>query len=77
MLRTERESDRRREVADLLVSPRPAERSPNGEGFSGKTLTNWAFRKGKSGLIATKQLARTPEPPLPKGTELCVQITKL
>ena len=36
--RTERESDsRRREVADLLVLPRPAKSMQNGAGFSGKT----------------------------------------
>ena len=38
MARTERESDsRRREVADLLVLPRPANSVQNGAGFSGKT----------------------------------------
>ena len=39
MARTERESDRRRkrEMADLLVLPRPAKSLQNGAGFSGKT----------------------------------------
>ena len=38
MVRTERESDkRRREVADLLVLPRPAKSVQNGAGFSEKT----------------------------------------
>ena len=36
--RTERESDkRRREVADLLVLPRPAKSVQDGANFSGKT----------------------------------------
>ena len=36
--RTQRESDRRRrEMADLLVLPRPAKSVQNGAGFSGKT----------------------------------------
>ena len=33
MARTERESDRRREVANLLVLPRLAKSSQNGTGF--------------------------------------------
>ena len=37
MATTERESDRRREVADLLVLPKPAKSEQNGAGFSGKT----------------------------------------
>ena len=37
MARTERESDRRKEVEDLLVLLRPAKRVQNGAGFSGKT----------------------------------------
>ena len=36
MARTERESDRRREMADLMVLPRPAKSLQNGTGFSGK-----------------------------------------
>ena len=37
-----------------------------------------ACRKGKTGLSAREreQLARTPEPPLPKGTESSVQSTR-
>ena len=39
MARTERESDRRkREMADLLVLPRPAKSVQDGAGFSGETL---------------------------------------
>ena len=54
--RTERESDsRRREMADLLVLLRPAKSVQNGAGFSGKTGTYWACRKGKSGLSATER----------------------
>ena len=40
-------------MADLLVLPRPAKSVQNGAGFSGKTVTYWACRKGKSGLSAT------------------------
>ena len=54
--RTERESDRRRrEMADFMVLPRPAKSVQNGAGFSGKTGTYWACRKGKSGLSATER----------------------
>ena len=53
--RTERESNRRRKVAGLLVLPRPAKSVQNGAGFSGKTGTYWACRKGKSGLSATER----------------------
>ena len=56
--RTERESDRRRREerkAGLLVLPRPAKSVQNGAGFSGKTSTYWACRKGKNGLSATKR----------------------
>ena len=42
-------------MADLLVLPRPANSVQNGAGFSGKTGTNWACRKGKSGLSATER----------------------
>ena len=56
MARTERESDNRRiEMADLLVLPRPAKSVQNGAGFSGKTGTYWACRKGKSSLSATER----------------------
>ena len=56
MARTERESDhRRREVADFMVLPRLGKSVQNGAGFSGKTGTYWACRKGKSGLSATKR----------------------
>ena len=41
-------------MADLLVLPRPAKSVQNGAGFSGKTRTYWACRKGKSGLSATE-----------------------
>ena len=37
MARTERESDKRREVGDLLVLQRPAKSMQNGVGFSIKT----------------------------------------
>ena len=41
-------------MADLLVLPRPAKSVQNGAGFSRKTGTYWACRKGKSGLSATE-----------------------
>ena len=44
-------------MADLLVLVRPAESVQNGAGFSGKTGTYWACRKGKSGLSATERAA--------------------
>ena len=40
-------------MADLLVLPRPAKSVQNGADFSGKTVTYWACRKGKSGLSVT------------------------
>ena len=55
MARTERESDRRRKMADFMVLPRPAKSVQNGAGFSRKTGTNWACGKGKSGLSATER----------------------
>ena len=56
MPRTERESDnRRREIANLLVLPRPAKNMQNSAGFSGKTSTYWARPKKKSGLSATER----------------------
>ena len=42
-------------MADFMVLPRPAKSVQNGTGFSGKTGTNWACRKGKSGLSATEK----------------------
>ena len=42
-------------MADLLVLPRPAKSVQNGAGFSGKTGTNWAYRKRKIGLSASER----------------------
>ena len=42
-------------MADLLVLPRPAKSVQNGAGFSGKTGTYWACRKGKSDLSAAER----------------------
>ena len=42
-------------MADFMVLPRPAKSVQNGTGFSGKTGTNWACQKGKSGLSATER----------------------
>ena len=42
-------------MADFMVLPRPAKSVQNGAGFSGKTGTNWACRKGKSDLSATER----------------------
>ena len=44
-------------MADLLMLPRPAISVQNGAGFSGKTGTYWACRKGKCGLSATERAA--------------------
>ena len=53
MVRTERESDDRREMADLLLLPRPAKSMQNGAGFSGKNLNILGMLQRKSGLNAT------------------------
>ena len=50
-----RQEKKRRKMADFMVLPRPAKSVQNGAGFSGKTGTNWACRKGKSGLKATER----------------------
>ena len=42
-------------MAGLLVLPRPAKSVQNGAGFSRKTRTYWACRKGKSGISATER----------------------
>ena len=48
MARTERESDkRRREVADLLVLPRPAKSMQNGTGFQQRNLNKLGLLKRK------------------------------
>ena len=52
MARIEQESFRK-EMADLLVVPRLTKSLQNDAGFSGKTRTSWACRKGKGGLSAT------------------------
>ena len=44
-----------KKMTDLLVLPRPAKSVQNGAGFSRKTGTYWACRKGKSGLNATER----------------------
>ena len=81
MARTKRESERRREMADLLVLPRPVESLQNGAGFSGKKLkyTGPAKKKRVTSVLQSEQLARMPGSPLPtgNGTESLVQITKL
>ena len=55
MVRTERESERRREMEGLLVQPGPAKSLQSGAGLSGKTGTHWACRKEKSDLSATEK----------------------
>ena len=67
MSKTERESDRRREVADLLMLPRPAERLQNGLSFNGKTSQAEAAKKERMASAPQReQLASASEPPLPK-----------
>ena len=74
--RTERESDRRRkEVAGLLVLPRPAKSLQNG----GKLEhTGPAEKERVTSVPRREQLGRTPQPPLSKGkeTEPSVQSTR-
>ena len=77
MARTEQESDRRkREVAGLLMLPRPAKSLRNGAGFSGKLEHTGPAEKERV-ASEREQLATTPELSLPKGTEPPVQSTKL
>ena len=73
MLRTEQASERRRrEIADLLVLPRPAKSLQNDVGFSGK-LEPTAPKKKKivASVSQREQLSSRPELflPKPKGTE--------
>ena len=77
MARTERESQRRRtrEVANLLMLPRPAKSLQNGADFSGKTLIYWACRKKRSGFSATERAvgkyARTALAKTKKNRVIC------
>ena len=83
VVRTERESDRRREVTDVLVLPRP--------GISGKRAcrmaqasaeklghTGPAEKKRVASVSQREQLASMPERPWPKrkGSEPSVQSTR-
>ena len=75
--RKERELDRRRrEVADMLLLPRPAKSLQ----VSAKKLehTGAAEKERVSSVPQRQQLASTPEPPLPKGKgiEPSVQSTR-
>ena len=47
--------EKRKEMADLLLLPRPAENLHKGVGFSSNTRSNRACQIGKGGLSATKQ----------------------
>ena len=65
-----------KKMADLLVLPRPAKSVQNGAGFSEKLEhTGPAEKERVASVPQREQLARTPEPPLPKGegTEPSVQ----
>ena len=68
MVRAERESDRRREVADFMVLPRPA-KSVQMAQASGEKLeyTGPAEKERVAPVTPREQLASTPEPPLAKG----------
>ena len=63
-------------MADSMVLPRPAKSVQNGAGFSGKTGP--AEKERVASVPQREQLARTPEPPLPKGkgTKPSVQSTR-
>ena len=78
MARTERESDRRRrEVADLLVLPRPARACRMAQALAKKLEhTGPAEKKGAASVPQREQLASTPEPLLLKGIKLSVQSTR-
>ena len=54
MARTERESERRREMENLLVLPGPAKSLQNGEGFSGKNLNILGLPKRKGWSLCHK-----------------------
>ena len=66
-------------MADLLVLPKPANSVQNGAGFREKLEhTGPAEKERVAPVPQRKQLASTPEPPLPKGkgTESSVQSTR-
>ena len=80
MVKTERESDkRRREVADLLVLPRPAKSAQNGQASTEKLEHTGPAEKERVALVPQReQLASMPQPFLPraaflkgKGTTVC------
>ena len=67
-------------MSDLLVLPRPAKRVQNGQASAEKLEQTEPAEKERVALVPQReQLARTPEPPLPKGkgTEPSVQSTRL
>ena len=65
-------------MAGLSVLPRPAKSVQNGAGFSRKLEHTGPAEKERVALLPQReQLARTPEPLLPKRTEPSVQITKI
>ena len=80
MARAERESDRRRrEMADLMVLPRPAKSLKNCAGFSEKLKHTGPAKKKRVALVPHReQSVRTPDPSLPKekGTKPSVQSTR-
>ena len=66
-------------MADLLVLPRPAKSVQNGQALAEKLKhTGPAETVRVASVPQRKQLASTPEPPLPKreGTELSVKSTR-
>ena len=80
MVQTEQESERRREVADLLVLLRQAKSLQNGAGLSKKLEhTGLAKKEGVALMPQREQLASMPQLPLPneKETGPSVQITAL
>ena len=80
MARTERESEkRRRDMAYLLVLPRPAESCRMAQVSMMKLEhTEPAEKESVVSVPQREQLARAPEPPLSKGkgTEPSVQIVR-
>ena len=66
-------------MASLFVLPRPAKSVQNGAGFSGKLEDIGPAEKERVASVPQrKQLASTPQPPLPRGegTEPSVQSTR-
>ena len=73
MARTERESERRREMTDLLVLQRTCRMA---QASAEKLEQTGPAEKEKVATVTQREWsASTPEPPLPEGTKPSVQST--